>query len=131
MPIFISSSVHDLRIQVAQESLGALRTVQAYNALKQEQEKFSAKAQHVFSLARREAVASGIFFGSTGWSGNVTLLALLAYGLWNPIHSLCIPRILTDINMKAVPSSAEVQFRSETSLVCCSIPLMWAVVCKH
>jgi ABC-type multidrug transport system fused ATPase/permease subunit len=67
-------------LQVAQESLTALRTVQAYNALKHEQQKFNGKVQQVFSLAKREAVASGIFFGSTGWSGNVTLLALLAYG---------------------------------------------------
>lgn len=66
--------------KVAQESLSALRTVQAYNALKPEQEKFSGKVQNVFSLARKEAIASGIFFGSTGWSGNVTLLALLGYG---------------------------------------------------
>ncbi|KIP08710.1 hypothetical protein PHLGIDRAFT_104024 [Phlebiopsis gigantea 11061_1 CR5-6] len=66
--------------KVAQESLSALRTVQAYNALKPEQEKFSAKAQHVFSLARKEAIASGLFFAGTGWSGNVTLLALLGYG---------------------------------------------------
>lgn len=54
--------------------------MQAYNALKPEQDKFNGKVQQVFSLARKEAVASGIFFGSTGWSGNVTLLALLAYG---------------------------------------------------
>jgi len=34
----------------------------------------------VLILARREAIASGIFYGSTGWSGNVTLLGLLGYG---------------------------------------------------
>jgi hypothetical protein len=34
----------------------------------------------VLTLARKEAIASGIFFGSSGWSGNVTLLALLGYG---------------------------------------------------
>ncbi|KAF7798827.1 hypothetical protein EIP86_010053 [Pleurotus ostreatoroseus] len=66
--------------KVAQESLSALRTVQAYNALKPEQAKFSDKVNHVLSLARKEAIASGIFFGSTGWSGNVTLLCLLGYG---------------------------------------------------
>ncbi|KAI0343512.1 P-loop containing nucleoside triphosphate hydrolase protein [Trametopsis cervina] len=66
--------------KVAQESLSALRTVQAYNAHPYEQEKFNQRVQTVFTLARKEAVASGIFFGSTGWSGNVTLLALLGYG---------------------------------------------------
>ncbi|THG99518.1 hypothetical protein EW026_g2828 [Hermanssonia centrifuga] len=66
--------------KVAQESLSALRTVQSFNAHKAEQEKFDERVGTVLSLARKEAVASGIFFGSTGWSGNVTLLALLAYG---------------------------------------------------
>ncbi|KAL0955750.1 hypothetical protein HGRIS_001965 [Hohenbuehelia grisea] len=66
--------------KVASESLSALRTVQAFNAMPQEQEKFHQRIGTVLSLARKEAVASGIFFGSTGWSGNVTLLALLGYG---------------------------------------------------
>jgi len=66
--------------KVAQESLAALRTVQAFNAVPQEQEKFHHKVGNVLALARKEAIASGIFFGSTGWSGNVTLLGLLGYG---------------------------------------------------
>ncbi|KAG6837817.1 hypothetical protein H0H93_016185 [Arthromyces matolae] len=66
--------------QVASEALSAMRTVQAYNALPQEEAKFKDKVRDVLSLARKEAIASGIFFGSTGWSGNVTILALLGYG---------------------------------------------------
>ncbi|KAJ6631501.1 P-loop containing nucleoside triphosphate hydrolase protein [Mycena sp. CBHHK59/15] len=66
--------------KVASESLSALRTVQAYNAHEQEQLKFHERIGHVLSLAKKEAVASAIFFGSTGWSGNVTLLSLLGYG---------------------------------------------------
>ncbi|OSC98781.1 P-loop containing nucleoside triphosphate hydrolase protein [Trametes coccinea BRFM310] len=66
--------------KVAQEALSALRTVQAFNAAPQEQEKFHQKINNVLTLARKEAIASGIFFGATGWSGNVTLLALLGYG---------------------------------------------------
>lgn len=66
--------------KVAQEALSALRTVQAFNAAKQEEGKFHEKVTHVLSLGRKEAIASGIFFGATGWSGNVTLLALLGYG---------------------------------------------------
>lgn len=54
--------------------------MQAYNAAPQEEEKFHQKNTTVLSLARREAIASGIFFGSTGWSGNVTILCLLGYG---------------------------------------------------
>ncbi|KAK0459094.1 P-loop containing nucleoside triphosphate hydrolase protein [Desarmillaria tabescens] len=66
--------------KVATESLPALRTVQAFNAQSQEQEKFHEKVMKVLQLARKEAIASGIFFGSTGWSGNITLLGLLGYG---------------------------------------------------
>ncbi|EGO26419.1 hypothetical protein SERLADRAFT_360705 [Serpula lacrymans var. lacrymans S7.9] len=66
--------------KVAQESLSALRTVQAFNAPPQEQQKFHDRVGTVLTLARKEAVATGIFFGSTGWSGNVTLLGLLGYG---------------------------------------------------
>lgn len=67
--------------KVASESLSALRTVQAFNALPQEEQKFTDRVNVILSLARKEAVASGIFFGSTGWSGNVTLLCLLGYGM--------------------------------------------------
>ncbi|KAG7091174.1 hypothetical protein E1B28_010226 [Marasmius oreades] len=66
--------------KVASESLAALRTVQAFNAQPQEEAKFHDRVNAVLTLVRQEAVATGIFFGSTGWSGNVTLLALLGYG---------------------------------------------------
>ena len=79
-----------IRTQVAQESLAALRTVQAFNALPQERGKFHAKISDVLELARREANASGIFFGSTAWSGNITLLALLGYGQNLPLCTAAI-----------------------------------------
>ncbi|KAI0067647.1 hypothetical protein BV25DRAFT_1819042 [Artomyces pyxidatus] len=66
--------------KVAQESLAAMRTVQVFNAAPYEEAKFANRVDQVLALARREAIASGIFFGSTGWSGNVALLALLGYG---------------------------------------------------
>ena len=66
--------------KVANESLSALRTVQAYNAHPQEEAKFGERVNKVLDLAKKEALASGIFYGSTGWSGNLTVLALLGYG---------------------------------------------------
>ena len=68
--------------KVASESLSAVRTVQAYNAMEQEEGKFAQRVGTVLGLARKEAIASGFFFGATGWSGNVTLLGLLGYGTW-------------------------------------------------
>ncbi|EJT96873.1 P-loop containing nucleoside triphosphate hydrolase protein [Dacryopinax primogenitus] len=66
--------------RVAEETLSAIRTVQAHNAYPMEELSFSRKVQAVFDLARREALASGLFFGGTGFSGNVTILTLLGYG---------------------------------------------------
>jgi putative ABC transport system ATP-binding protein len=66
--------------KVAQEALSALRTVQAFNAQPHARATFDARVAHVFALARKEAYATGIFFGSTGWSGNITFMALLGYG---------------------------------------------------
>jgi len=64
--------------------------VQVFNAITHEEKKFSERVDRVLTLARREAVASGIFFGSTGWSGNVALLAFLGYGGW--ISQLSTPK---------------------------------------
>lgn len=67
-------------IQVAQEALSALRTVQSSNAQAHESKQFGERVERVLVLARREALASGIFFGASGWSGNLTVLVLLGYG---------------------------------------------------
>ena len=61
--------------------------MQSFNAVPHETQKFHERVKTVLTLARKEAVASGIFFGSTGWSGNVTLLALLGYG-WSDFLGL-------------------------------------------
>lgn len=49
--------------QKAQESLSALRTVQAFNARAWEEREFGVKVNKVFELGKKEAWASGIFFG--------------------------------------------------------------------
>jgi hypothetical protein len=66
--------------KVAQESLSTLRTVQALKANAQEQAKFRDRIDLVLIHARKEALASCVFFGSTGCSGNMTVLGLLGYG---------------------------------------------------
>ena len=75
---------------MASEALSALRTVQAFNASPQEERKFHTRVNDVLALARKEAIASGIFFGSTAWSGNVTILALLGYGT---LYSIDVRRL--------------------------------------
>jgi ABC-type multidrug transport system fused ATPase/permease subunit len=94
---------------VAQESLSALRTVQAFNAVTPEETKFGERVKTVLDLAKKEALASAIFYGwlnsklnifastdlrdtagSTGWAGNLTILTLLGYGMLFP-HILTFP----------------------------------------
>ncbi|TIB78704.1 hypothetical protein E3Q22_02457 [Wallemia mellicola] len=65
---------------LASERLNAFRTVTAFNRQDDESRRFEKKIARVLELGRKEAVASGVFFGSTGFSGNMSVLALLAYG---------------------------------------------------
>jgi ABC-type multidrug transport system fused ATPase/permease subunit len=112
--------------QVASEALSALRTVQSFNAVPQEERKFHDKVSYVLTLARREAIASGIFFGSTGWSGNVTLLGLLGYGRsseFEPIEN----GLKTN---QAEPSCRMGISQWETLQVSCCIRSMSAMDCK-
>lgn len=68
-------------IALAEERLSSVRTVQAFNAVEPlETNRFSKKANDILDLAKKEAYASGLFFGGAGFSGNLTLLALLTYG---------------------------------------------------
>lgn len=68
-------------VAVSEERLGAIRTVQAFNAVEPtETRAFKSKVDKIFSLARTEAWASGLFFGGAGFAGNMTLIALLTYG---------------------------------------------------
>jgi ATP-binding cassette subfamily B (MDR/TAP) protein 10 len=66
--------------KTAEEKLNAFKTVTAYNAQELEGHLFSNKVKDVFELAKKEAVASGIFFGATGLTGNLAMLCLLSYG---------------------------------------------------
>ncbi len=68
-------------VAVSEERLGAIRTVQAFNAVEPvETNRFKSKVEQIFKLAKTEAWASGLFYGGAGLSGNLTLLALLSYG---------------------------------------------------
>ncbi|GJN92062.1 hypothetical protein Rhopal_005090-T1 [Rhodotorula paludigena] len=68
-------------VAVSEERLGAIRTVQAFNAVEPtETRRFKEKVDKVFELAKTEAWASGLFFGGTGFAGNATVIALLTYG---------------------------------------------------
>ncbi|KAM0754683.1 hypothetical protein T439DRAFT_321719 [Meredithblackwellia eburnea MCA 4105] len=68
-------------VAVSEERLGAIRTVQAFNAVEPvETERFKGRVDSILGLAKTEAWASGLFAGGTGFAGNLTMLALLTYG---------------------------------------------------
>lgn len=66
--------------KVAEEQLSAARTVQAYGGEKQEVRRYASEVRNVFNIGLKEALTSGVFFGVTGFVGNVALLALLLTG---------------------------------------------------
>ncbi|KAI8967937.1 P-loop containing nucleoside triphosphate hydrolase protein [Mycotypha africana] len=66
--------------KVAEERISSIRTVQAFAKEEAEQERYKLRVQDVFKLAKKEALASGIFFGGAGLTGNLAVLAVLWYG---------------------------------------------------
>ncbi|EGG07904.1 uncharacterized protein MELLADRAFT_23558, partial [Melampsora larici-populina 98AG31] len=59
----------------AEERLTQVKTVHSFNSVSIEQKTFSNKVDEIFELARKEAFASGF-----GFTGNLTVIALLTYG---------------------------------------------------
>lgn len=66
--------------KIAEERLGNVRTSQAFAGEIQEVGRYNKQVRKIFELGRREAFISGTFFASTGWAGNMTLIALLWFG---------------------------------------------------
>ncbi|XP_049501019.1 ATP-binding cassette sub-family B member 10, mitochondrial isoform X1 [Panthera uncia] len=66
--------------QLAEESIGNIRTVRAFGKEITEIEKYTSKVDHVMRLARKEAFARAGFFGATGLSGNLIVLSVLYKG---------------------------------------------------
>ncbi|XP_071068653.1 ATP-binding cassette sub-family B member 10, mitochondrial isoform X2 [Dasypus novemcinctus] len=66
--------------QLAEESIGNIRTVRAFGKEMIEIEKYTSKVGYVMHLARKEALARAGFFGATGLSGNLIVLSVLYKG---------------------------------------------------
>lgn len=66
--------------KVAEEQLNATRTIQAYGGEKNEVRRYAKEVRNVFHIGMKEAVTSGLFFGSTGLVGNTAMLSLLLVG---------------------------------------------------
>lgn len=66
--------------KLGEERISSIRTVQAFAKEKEEGNRYWNRVMGVYDLARKEAIASAVFFGGAGLSGNLAILAVLWYG---------------------------------------------------
>ncbi|XP_069840804.1 ATP-binding cassette sub-family B member 10, mitochondrial [Dendropsophus ebraccatus] len=66
--------------QLSEERIGNIRTVRAFGKEMLEMKKYDSKVDYVLELAYKEAFARAGFFGLTGLSGNLIVLAVLYKG---------------------------------------------------
>lgn len=66
--------------KIAEERLGNVRTSQAFAGEIQEVGRYNHQVKKIFALGKREAIISATFFSSSGFLGNMTILALLYSG---------------------------------------------------
>ncbi|KAK6519638.1 ATP-binding cassette permease mdl1 [Arthrobotrys megalospora] len=75
----IQKSIGDAT-KVAEERLGNVRTSQAFAGEAQEVGRYNKQVRKIFKLGVKEALVSATFFSTTGFAGNVTILAILVFG---------------------------------------------------
>ncbi|KAI0124349.1 ATP-dependent permease MDL2 [Xylariales sp. AK1849] len=66
--------------RIAEERLGNVKTSQAFTGEIQEVHRYNKQIRQIFDLGKKESKYSALFFGTTGWMGNMTVLALLWFG---------------------------------------------------
>ncbi|KAI8147888.1 ATP-binding cassette sub-family B member 10, mitochondrial [Fennellomyces sp. T-0311] len=66
--------------KLGEERISSIRTVQAFAKENSEADRYWKKVLAVYGLAKKEAMASAMFFGGAGLSGNLAVLAVLWYG---------------------------------------------------
>ncbi|KAL1842047.1 hypothetical protein VTJ49DRAFT_6117 [Mycothermus thermophilus] len=67
-------------MKVAEERLGNVKTSQAFAGEIQEVHRYSHQVRKIFALGLKEGYVSGTFFATSGWGGNITILAMLIVG---------------------------------------------------
>ena len=79
----LSKQVQDVLAEatdVAEEKLSNIRTVRAFAQEEKEMAAYDASANKVMAMKLKEALAYGIFYGTTGFSGNVIILSVFYFG---------------------------------------------------
>ncbi|KAG6008793.1 hypothetical protein E4U21_003822 [Claviceps maximensis] len=66
--------------KIAEERLGNVKTSQAFVGEVQEVGRYNKQIRRIFALGKKESLITATFFASTGWAGNMTILAMLMVG---------------------------------------------------
>ncbi|KAM0222270.1 hypothetical protein ACHAPA_006860 [Fusarium lateritium] len=66
--------------KIAEERLGNVKTSQAFVGEVQEIGRYNNQIRKIFALGKKESLIAATFFASTGWAGNMTILAMLVMG---------------------------------------------------
>ncbi|TQW11161.1 hypothetical protein V2A60_004652 [Cordyceps javanica] len=66
--------------KIAEERLGNIKTSQAFVGEIQEVGRYNRQIRRIFALGKKESLVAATFFASTGWAGNMTILAMLVVG---------------------------------------------------
>ncbi|XP_071511192.1 ATP-binding cassette sub-family B member 10, mitochondrial-like [Diadema antillarum] len=66
--------------QVAEERISSIRTVRAFSHEPREESAYSRMVEGVYQMTKKEALASSVFFGTMGLSGNIIILTVLYNG---------------------------------------------------
>ncbi|KAG6109058.1 hypothetical protein E4U13_006119 [Claviceps humidiphila] len=66
--------------KIAEERLGNVKTSQSFVGEVQEVGRYNQQIRRIFALGKKEALITATFFASTGWAGNMTVLAMLVVG---------------------------------------------------
>lgn len=66
--------------KIAEERLGNVKTSQAFVGEIQEVGRYNKQIRKIFALGKKESLVAATFFASTGWAGNMTILAMLVVG---------------------------------------------------
>lgn len=66
--------------KVSEERLSNIKTAQAFAGEGTEMRLYNDKIRNVFSIGKKEAIAAGLYFGTSGVIGNLTILCMLGIG---------------------------------------------------
>lgn len=65
---------------VAEERISNIRTVKTFSKELREMETYKDKIHNVLTLGYKESLARAVFYGMTGFSGNIIIISVLYYG---------------------------------------------------